>query len=724
MPAAQSLIAHRGPTSSRGPLSIAAILLAAGLARPAAAQNWHWNSGSGDWSEAVRWLPLGLPAPTASVFIGSTDAAENATVTLDMTASIATLVITDGMRLNTDSRYLQVAGDTVVSGRNVVGPVLYSSTLRLGPRDGQSFSTRDLTLVDGGRLYLDGGLGQINRALSVGADSSIYGDGIIGLAGPGSTLVNDGLIQAGTDGGLILQQYGGGRYDLDGLTGTGRVHMATYNPVAQRGTALRLDGAGLSDSFSSELSMGPGSDLFMNLAEGWTVDASGEVRMVGLSGGEGRAGRIRGGELNFAGLLRVSGSAGSPGWLDVESSRITFNTQARVQLTADARLNAGGPATTGVRINGGTFDIAEGAVLRFQAPTEMRGGEFTTTTVFPAGGRVEFNGPTTWNGEVTLNGYAIQSGDAATGGPTVINAGRFVMTETPLTTWSITHPLVIAAESIGTTGGNAVRGNLEIGGGFFGRLTVNLPDPGDYWVTTGRMTLTGDDAIHITRIAGSEYHNVGELVVTGGRAQITSDAWLLGGSVDLGPATASLRMTGTTRVSGLTEFTGHGTLRNAGHMTLSLGADLDQVGLTNEGLLDLGATDIGAAAVDRLLCTDSATWAVDIGGPLAGTDHDLLIVSGESAMLAGRLEVRLIDAGGGLFLPNVGDEFTILTALGWIGGSFLADPVTLLDGRMYEWSVRYEPHNVILRLENIVPAPGGVALAIAATVIAARRRRA
>ena len=64
--------------------------------------------------------------------------------------------------------------------------------------------------------------------------------------------------------------------------------------------------------------------------------------------------------------------------------------------------------------------------------------------------------------------------------------------------------------------------------------------------------------------------------------------------------------------------------------------------------------------MDRFENAEGGTWLVDIGGYIAGDEHDLLIVSGGAAQLDGFLNVDLIDAGAGLFLPQIGDEFTVL----------------------------------------------------------------
>ena len=59
----------------------------------------------------------------------------------------------------------------------------------------------------------------------------------------------------------------------------------------------------------------------------------------------------------------------------------------------------------------------------------------------------------------------------------------------------------------------------------------------------------------------------------------------------------------------------------------------------------------------------------------------ILLVGERAAVLDGLLEVSLIDTGNGLFLPQIGDEFTILTSLGGVPDEFLNNPVSMAAGK-------------------------------------------
>jgi hypothetical protein len=134
-------------------------------------------------------------------------------------------------------------------------------------------------------------------------------------------------------------------------------------------------------------------------------------------------------------------------------------------------------------------------------------------------------------------------------------------------------------------------------------------------------------------------------------------------------------------------------------MVLEDGASLSQIGLTSRSVLELGAP-AGAASVDRFQSDSAATLKLSIGGPIAGSQHDLLIVTGGGAALAGNLEVAL-DGG---FAPHAGDEFTVLTAVGGVTGTFVNQPVTHAGGMTYRWQVLYNPNTVVLRVQSAEPA--------------------
>jgi hypothetical protein len=242
----------------------------------------------------------------------------------------------------------------------------------------------------------------------------------------------------------------------------------------------------------------------------------------------------------------------------------------------------------------------------------------------------------------------------------------------------------------------------------------------------GEMNLAGvPGAVFFTdRLAGSHMRLTGNLHLNR-LAGISADVTLANGStVNFENAATALRMNGITHVEPAAEFFGPGSLRNGpmGHMILESGVSLSQVGMINEGLLEVGDL-AGIATVDRFENLADGIWSVELGGYVAGSEFDLLVVGTGSALLDGILAVELIDGGSGLFLPTVGDEFTILTALGGVTGEFISEPVSVAAGKAFHWSVVYNPNDVTLRLTDItVPEPSTWGLAILGILTLMSRR--
>jgi hypothetical protein len=232
-------------------------------------------------------------------------------------------------------------------------------------------------------------------------------------------------------------------------------------------------------------------------------------------------------------------------------------------------------------------------------------------------------------------------------------------------------------------------------------------------------------AFPIDRVAGSPLRITGDLNLSH-RVRITADTTFpSNGTTNFADSATALHLTGQTLIVGGATFTGPGTLHNGptGEMTLADGASLDEVGLVNRGLLEIGDSP-GVAAVDRFENTASGTWVVEVGGHLLGVEHDHLLVTGGAAGLDGFLQVLLTDDGDGLFLPQVGDEFTILTAVNGVSGAFVNSPVSSIAGQQFHWSIEYNPFDVTLVLTDVtVPEPATLGLvALGAIAIAFERR--
>ena len=114
------------------------------------------------------------------------------------------------------------------------------------------------------------------------------------------------------------------------------------------------------------------------------------------------------------------------------------------------------------------------------------------------------------------------------------------------------------------------------------------------------------------------------------------------------------------------------------------------------GRVEPGAP-VGQLAIDGDFSNQAdGTLAFDLGGTTAVTEYDRLAVD-RYAFLGGTLEVSLVDLGGGMFAPGVGNTFTILTATAGISGTF--DAMILPSG--YQWDVSVGTNNVVLSVTGL-----------------------
>lgn len=683
------------------------------------AEVWSWNAGGGSWMTASNWTPNSVPGvsplPYTDVRIGNLPGVQNSTVLLNhLVASGALsfdeLHISSGMTLDTNGREIGgLNGITTLAGTNTELIVRPST----GPNF-HDFTTRDLTMGTGTLLNLaDNGRIRTGYLTSSGV---IFGRGTVHVQGiaPGASLVNNGTISSTGNGGLTILQEGSGRFDLDGTSGNGQLTLAA--PFSQ----LTFQGDTLADAFGGTVTMGSGSLLNMNMSSGWTADSNSTFNVS--SSIVGAAAQIDGGHFTFGGDLNIGGSQGHLRVL----ADATLTSTADVFLGQDDRLEFDGATT----VQGGVYNVSQGGQIRFDGASTILGGTFSTVSANVSDGSVDFAGPTIFNGTVNIAGAGRQLGNAIVAGPTVINANTFGMDGSGSTEWDINNALTVNADAIRSTGSNGFTGEMNIGGGVLGRLTMNLNNAVS-WSMLGTMNLVGSGNAYVTRVAGDRLSLNGALNVIGGRVQITSDVVASSlAAIHVGPESAALRFTGSTSIDGDTQFSGQGLIANAksGSMRIYDGAHLHGLGLSNAGTFEIGllntAQAVGLVTVGRFENTSTGVWGVDIGGYIAGTEHDMLLVTDGSATLDGVLTVSLSALGGGvIFAPHIGDEFTILSSPGGVSGAFANDPTSFANGLTYDWTVIYNPDTVVLRLNSIVPAPGAIATLGLGGLLAVRRRR-
>jgi hypothetical protein len=221
----------------------------------------------------------------------------------------------------------------------------------------------------------------------------------------------------------------------------------------------------------------------------------------------------------------------------------------------------------------------------------------------------------------------------------------------------------------------------------------------------GTMNLGGSVIGFVDRLLGSRVIVTGEVNVAN-RAGIVADAVFTSDSTlnfNSGAVSPVLRMSGRTTIEAGATLVGSGELENGvgGQMSLEAGLSTGQVGVTNRGRLSLGQA-VGVVSVDRFENAADATLVVDVGRNTLGTDSDVLTISSGAALLAGFLQPNVVHIGGTFQAPQIGDSFTILTAVGGVNGTFDQVLTSLHGGLIYDWDATHNPSNVVIELAKIV----------------------
>ncbi|MEQ9459434.1 MAG: hypothetical protein RIG82_00585 [Phycisphaeraceae bacterium] len=642
---------------------VAGFVSAVGVS-PVWAVDKSWDGSNSDlWSTLGNWTPFGTPNSTDNAFIGDLAGIENDVVTLNVNDTVAGLTITDGMRLNMDTNRLVVTGTTSVSGRNVTPAQTYSSRLEIYPWSGgasDALDTDNLVISDRAIVTLwPGAEIEVDELLDINSTAIIRGDGVVNLVGNGfRSLVNDGEIDpqvGGAQNGLVFNQVGSGRMDLDGDLGGGVI-------AARGGAGIAIDqmtfnGTGLSDDFNGTIYLRRGGLLAMNLSEGWTTAAGSTVRVGGNAVG---TLRITGGEWTLAGgAFEVLNDTAGFADARVESD-VVIEAAASVvvdggQLTFDGSLSD---------VNGGTFTVSNGGILRFEDTTSISGGTFMTPSTDSSDGVVLFNGSTNWvGGTTTIEGVAYQGADASVNLSSVIVADVFDMDGLTNSDWDVNSALTVNAGRIEQVGqGHDFDGEIDVSAGLTASLTVNLTGDETSWGMGGLMRLNGSNLFVTTKLAGSRMDLSGDLEVNFG-VGVTADVNFLGSSTTtwINPS-SSLRMQGLTAVDSAATFAGEGTLSNgvSGEMRFEAGADVGLTVVDNDGVMLVGPTagNLFAAGFSQ---GEGGTLVMKIVGENPG-QYDRLFIDG-AVELAGTLDLNV---PGGLLL-DYGTVIPLIDGLSRVG---------------------------------------------------------
>jgi T5SS/PEP-CTERM-associated repeat protein len=298
-----------------------------------------------------------------------------------------------------------------------------------------------------------------------------------------------------------------------------------------------------------------------------------------------------------------------------------------------------------------------------------------------------------------------------------INSGGSVVNTTGYLGYSFGYSAAAIIDGVGSSWsnnalivGNAGAGSLNVtNGGLVSSEVGFLGYHSESSMSSGTVTINGtgsrwsnSDSLYV---GGSSSSAGGSGVVNiqnGGQVDVANSLMVYGeGTVNLSGGSLGADTMDITSTGAQFNFTGG-----------TLAVDTFNGNLVNEGGTLAPGHSTGLTTVNGNYSQDiNSTLAIEIGGLIAGSEYDVLDVTG-IASLAGILDIDLYDLGSGLFEPAHGDTFDIVTAESITGEFDFLSLVSLGNG--LSWQVDYLVDAInttdVVRLSVIsaVPIPNAV----------------
>jgi hypothetical protein len=487
--------------------------------------------------------------------------------------------------------------------------VVSSSTTNL------AFNNNGTVDAQAGTIRFDGNGTHTNGTFTAAAGADVFFNagthtisGTIQGSSAGAVRMDDGATLAGGTvnfSGTGFEWQGG---DFGTLTNGGLLRLTTGDVKDINGSATVTNQGTAELTDTGNLRFIGGGSVFVNAA-GATFDLLSDAGLTHFNGGN---------TFTNNGLLRKSGGTGAS---VVSTSGLAFNNDGTVNALLGTIQFDGSSTHTN-----GTFTAAAGASVFFNGGTQTVVG---TLTGSPAGAVFMDSGATLVGGTINFSGtgFQWQSGNFGT----LTNTGLLRLTTSGLKdlngSSTLTNQSLVEMTDTGSlrfVGGGSVFVNAAAG-------TFDLQSDASFSHFNGGNTFTNQGLLRKSGGAGAS------VVSTSGLAFNNA------GTVDA--------------LSGTVDFNGPFTNEPGGLVRGTAAVNTAGASVTDNGITGPGTSPGTLSWVGNYAPRAGARLAIELGGLTAGTQHDVLAVSG-NATLGGVLKISFVNG----FIPVAGNTFTILTA--------------------------------------------------------------
>ena len=596
-----------------------------------------YTPGAGALGAGAAANTYNVTAPSSFTAGAAANALKMNGTTLDLGAG--TLTLGAGAVLSTGGAAASIGNGTMAFGAN---PARFTVTT------GSDLTVSASTTGTAGLIKTGNGVLTLNTAsaIAVTAGTSFYG--------VGQGTLRYGVANALTSTANVFVN-GGATLDINGTTSTVG-NLNGYGNVAIGSGSLTVGSIAQIVIFGGALS---GDGTFIKNTTGITTTLAGDST-AGFTGGV----QVLGGTLSLS----------TPGAIGTGTSPLLLgNTSGAVQslltlgplvtnFSRDITVQAGSTPTTAhtitapagistisgnivinntaVSATSGGFTLA-GVGLQLNGTTGAAGGNANQTGVMSGpGGVYVFSGNWTFSGNNTYSGGTFL--DTTTAGGFGIG-----IDSTPTAGVVTSGPFGTGAVSFSTGFGMNLRAD---GGARTIANQINLSSTGGYFGVAGTNPLTLNGPVNLQAATVAQTFNIMNTATTtiGGVIQNGT-----GGIIKNGPGVLNLTgnntYTGTTTVNAGTLLVNNSTGNAAAAVTVNSGAILGGSGsiggpltVTAGGIVSPGNSPGTLTVNGNAQFQANSTFAVEINGVTAGTQHDQLVVSGPTVDINGALlNIRL-----------------------------------------------------------------------------------